>query len=200
VRVTPENFDVVQLIAYTDVRPGADNVVALTVEGEGNLMYQVAGSYYLPWEKLPLYPEVLGGDELVTIELAYDRTELAVDDTVTVDVAVSLNEPGRAEWALIDLGIPPGFVVQADDLAALVARFDDIPEDYAFPTVERYELTGRQILVYVGNLSDEHALTFSYRLRAKYPLRAQTPASSVYDYYNPEVSGEAQPLVLVVTE
>jgi hypothetical protein len=200
VRVTPENFDVVQMIAYDDVRPGADNVVALAAEGEGNLMYQVAGSYYLPWEKLPLYPEVLGGDELVTIELAYDRTELAVDDTVTVDVAVSLNEPGRAEWALIDLGIPPGFVVQADDLAALVARFDDIPEDYAFPTVERYELTGRQILVYVGNLSDEHALTFSYRLRAKYPLRAQTPASSVYDYYNPEVSGEAQPLVLVVTE
>jgi uncharacterized protein YfaS (alpha-2-macroglobulin family) len=200
VQVTPENFDVVQMIAYDDVRPGADNVVALSVEGDGNLMYQVAGSYYLPWDKLPLYPEALGADEMVTIELAYDRTELAVDDTVTVDVAVSLNQPGRAEWALIDLGIPPGFTVQADDLAALVARFDDVPEDYAFPTVERYELTGRQILVYVGDLSDEGALTFSYRLRAKYPLRAQTPASTAYDYYNPEVSGEAQPLVLVVTE
>jgi uncharacterized protein YfaS (alpha-2-macroglobulin family) len=198
VRVTSDNFDVVQLLAFDDLRPGADNLVAISVEGEGNLMYQISGSYYLPWDALALYPDLLSGGELVTIDVAYDRTELAVDDTVNVDVTVRMNEAGRADWALIDLGVPPGFAVQAQDLAALVARYDDIPEDYAFPTIERYELTGRQILVYVGNLSYEHELTFSYRLRAKYPLRAQTPASTAYDYYNPDVNGEARPQTLLV--
>jgi uncharacterized protein YfaS (alpha-2-macroglobulin family) len=145
-----------------------------------------------------LYPEAAGGEDLVSIDVTYDRTELAVNDTVGVEVVVSLNQPGRADWALIDLGLPPGFAVEAEDLAALVARYDDVPEEYALPTIERYELTGRQILIYVGNLSDEHSLNFSYRLRAKFPLKAQTPASSVYDYYNPDVSGQALPQTLVV--
>ena len=65
-------------------------------------------------------------------------------------------------------------------------------------TEGRYDLTGRQILVYVSNLSAGNPLTFSFRLRAKYPLTAQTPASNAYDYYNPDISGESTPLLLVV--
>jgi hypothetical protein len=38
------------------------------------------------------------------------------------------------------------------------------------------------------------------RLKAKYPLSVQTPASAAYDYYNPDHAGEVQPLVLTVTE
>ena len=73
--------------------------------------------------------------------MAYDRTELAVNDTVEVNVKVTLSQ-GTAKSALIDLGVPPGFSVQAEDLAALVARFNDVPADYAYPTIERYDLTG----------------------------------------------------------
>jgi uncharacterized protein YfaS (alpha-2-macroglobulin family) len=200
-QVTKENFDVVQLLSFDDVTPGAhaSRVVEITVEGQGNLMYQTITTYYLPWDKLALYPEKVESKELVTIDVMYDRTQLSVDDVVNVNVTVNLNEAGgRAEWALVDLGLPPGFAVQTEDLDALVARYKDVPEDYALPTVERYELTGRQILVYLGNLSHGNPLTFSYRLRAKFPLVAQTPASAAYDYYNPQVSGEAAPQTLVV--
>jgi uncharacterized protein YfaS (alpha-2-macroglobulin family) len=199
VEVTPENFDVVQYLVFDDINIGRENIVDITIEGEGNLMYQITGSYYMPWETLQNYPQLAGGGELVDIDLAYDRTELAVDDTVGVNVVVILNE-GQAESALIDLGLPPGFSVESEDLAALVARFDDVPEDYAFPTIERFELTGRQILIYVSNLTADYPLEFSYRLRAKFPLAAQTPASNAYDYYNPDVYGEVKPLTLVVVE
>ena len=196
-QVTPENFDVVQLVSFEDINPGKENTVEIEVEGDGNLMYQVSGSYYLPWDKLGAYPELSTGADLVQIDVAYDRTELSVDDTVEVKVNVSLNQ-GVAESALIDLGVPPGFSVQSEDLSALVTRFDDVPADYAYPTIERYDLTGRQVLVYVSNLSAGNPLSFSFRLRAKYPLVAQTPASNAYDYYNPDVSGESAPLLLVV--
>ena len=198
VSVNPENFDVVQLVSFDDINPGRPNEVSIQVEGKGELMYQISGSYYLPWDDVIANRESFD-PELVTIDVEYDRTELKVDDTVQVDVNVRLNKEGRAEWVLIDLGIPPGFLVKTEDLNVLVARFDDVPEDYEFPTIERYELTGRQILLYIGGLSHEHALSFSYRLQAKFPLIAQTPASSAYDYYNPDVNGEQTPVEIIVT-
>ncbi|MBK8988749.1 MAG: hypothetical protein IPM39_22195 [Chloroflexi bacterium] len=199
-QVTPENFDVVQQISFSDA-PLGDSVVGITVEGEGSLMYQVTSSYYLPWEKLADYPELMNVEEALTIDVAYDRTELAVNEAVTVDVAVTLNGAGAyAKQALIDLGIPPGFVVNTDDLALLVARSNQTAVAEGQPSIQRYELTGRQILIYLNNLSGGQPLSFSYRLTAQYPLRAQTPASSAYDYYNPDVNGEHAPEMLVVAE
>jgi hypothetical protein len=197
--VGAENFDVVQIVTFDDVSPGVDNLVAIEMSGQGNLMYQISGSYYVPWGRAAELG-VGGAGEMIAIDLTYDRTELRVEDTLNVNVDVRLNAPGRAEWVLIDLGIPPGFSVVTEDLNALVTRSQDVPEDYAFPTVERYELTGRQILIYIGNLSAEHALSFSYRLRAKFPINAQAPASNAYDYYNPDVQGNALPVTIVVNE
>ena len=112
---------------------------------------------------------------------------------------IALNRPGaRSESAIIDLGLPPGFTVEAEDLAALVAYYNDVPQDYQFAQIQRYELTGRQIIIYLTNLSEGKPLQFSFRLRAKYPLRAQVPATSAYDYYDPDLSGEQAPQILVV--
>jgi uncharacterized protein YfaS (alpha-2-macroglobulin family) len=198
VQATAENYDVMQVVTFDDVSLGA-NDLQISVEGEGRFMYQVTGSYYLPWQVVPEYAEELELEQAVTVDVTYDRTELQVDDTVNVDVDVSLDVPGgRADWALIDLGVPPGFSVNSEDLSALVTFYDDIPESYDQPTIERYELTGRQILVYISNLSEGKPLHFSYRLTAKFPLRAQTPASNAYDYYNPQVAGEDAPQLLVV--
>ena len=133
------------------------------------------------------------------IDVKYDRTELVVNETVWLDVNMALNQPGaRVESALIDLGIPPGFSVKTEDLTALVAHYNDVPEGYSSPTIERFELTGRQVLVYVSNLSHDFPLQFNFRLQAKFPLRVKAPASNAYDYYNPELAGEVVPQLLVV--
>jgi hypothetical protein len=204
ISVTPETFDVVQMLVFDDVPAGRDSVVGITMEGHGNLMYQVTGRYYLGWATLPLYPDLVPVEDLVAIDVQYDRTELQVDDTVEVGVTVSLRGgdgetgPAVAEQAIIDLGVPPGFSVETEDLARLVARFDDVPLDYAYAQVKRFELTGRQIILYVSNLTAGEPLSFSYRLRANYPLVAKTPASSAYDYYNPSTAAEAAPLTLTV--
>ena len=120
--------------------------------------------------------------------------------TIPVKGTVSLNQPGGvAESAIIDLGLPPGFSLRSEDLAAQVARYNDVPLDYAFARIERFETTPRQIIIYLTDLSHGKPLEFSYRLQAKYPLRVQAPASTAYDYYNPQVSGQNAPQLLVVT-
>ena len=185
---------------FEDLNPGAENLVEMKTEGQGSLMYQVTAQYYLPFADLAKYPEIAPVSDLVTIDVAYDRTELAVDETILVKVTVSLNQPGGvAESAIIDLGLPPGFSLLSEDLAAQVARYNDVPLDYEFARIERFETTPRQIIIYLTNLSNGKPLEFSYRLQAKYPLRVQAPASNAYDYYNPEVSGQNAPQVLVVT-
>jgi uncharacterized protein YfaS (alpha-2-macroglobulin family) len=194
--VTPENFDVVQIVSFDDISLGSDNLVEINMEGNGSLAYAVTSSFYLPWERLRLHPELAPAEELVSIGVKYDRTELRVNDSVRVDVTVNLNQPGaRAESAMLDLGVPPGFSVQVEDLDALVAQRQDVGPELA--RIERYELTGRQILLYLTHLQADQPLSFSYHLVARFPVSVRTPGSSVYDYYNPDVNGSAAPERLI---
>jgi hypothetical protein len=182
------NADVVHVVTFDQgFSPSGANRVQIELEGGGNLMYQVATSYYLPWDQVPMV-EMMG--ELMTIDVDYDRTELAVNDTVTVDVGVTLNREGVVKMALIDLGVPPGFNVLTEDLSRLVEQ----------GVIARYELTGRQVIIYLEDFSSEAPLNFNYRMRARFPMRAQTPASSAYDYYNPADTTTRAPLQMTVRE
>jgi uncharacterized protein YfaS (alpha-2-macroglobulin family) len=194
IRITEENFDVVQLVSFTDKPVLGDNKLRIQVEGKGNLMYQISTRYYLSWDKVPaVAPE----SSLMDIAVGYDRTDLAVNDTINVSVHVELKE-GAARQAIVDLGVPPGFDVLSEDLADLVARHSDLPADYPGPKFSRFDLTGRQIICYLEGLKAGEPLDFSYRIRARYPIKAQTPASLAYDYYNPGISAVSAPSAIEV--
>ncbi len=195
IRISEDNFDVVQMVSFTDKPVSGDNKVRIEVKGKGNLMYQISASYYLPWNKVPM---VEMGQPLMEIAVSYNRTELAVNDMIEVSVHVELKE-GAARQAIVDLGVPPGFEVQSEDLAGLVARDSDRPADYPGVKFSRFDLTGRQIIVYLEGLKAGQPLDFSYRIRARYPIKAQTPPSSAYDYYNPGVSAVSAPAAIQVT-
>jgi uncharacterized protein YfaS (alpha-2-macroglobulin family) len=195
IRITKDNFDVVQLVSFTDKPVLGDNKLRIQVKGKGNLMYQISTHYYLPWDVVPMVEMPASP---MDIAVSYDRTELAVNDTINVSVHVELTQ-GAARQAIVDLGIPPGFEVLSEDLADLVARHSDLPADYAGPKFSRFDVTGRQIICYLEGLKAGEALDFSYRIRARYPIKAQTPASLAYDYYNPGVSAVSAPAAIVVT-
>ncbi len=193
VRVTPENFGVVQLVTFSDRPFEGENRVEIAVEGEGDLMYQVTAEYYLPWAFVTEEP-----GEAVMIDVAYDRTELAMNDEVNVSVKVALNEPGLiANMMLVDLGIPPGFEVLAEDLSRLVEQ--GLGKE-AGVRLSRFDLTGRQIILYLEDLAYGEPFAFTFRLRARYPVKAQAPASVAYDYYNPDMRAIARPQAVTVGE
>jgi uncharacterized protein YfaS (alpha-2-macroglobulin family) len=82
---------------------------------------------------------------------------------------------------IIDLGIPPGFSVDSTAFKKLVAS----------GVLAKYELTANQCILYVRTIEREKPLRFTYELKALYPIRAQIPPSSVYEYYNPENRDQA---------
>lgn len=184
INVTDENADVVQLVTFDDLNPNGNEVV-ITAEGERTLQYQVVTDYYLPWAAVPSIPIA---EKAVQIDVTYDRTELEVNDLVNVAAEVQLLAPGVAGTLLVDLGIPPGFSPLTEDLDALVAQ----------GAIARYELTGRQILIYMTNVPSGRSYTLPYRLQARFPIQAQIPSSQAYDYYTPEQQETAPPQRIIV--
>jgi len=182
-RITQDDYEVVrQVDARESVRPGP-NDVRITLDGKGSALYQIVAKYYLPWEMVK--PPAR---ELLDIAVKYDRTTLAANDTVTASVRVVSSDPRDCNMVVIDLGLPPGFEVLAEDLEKLVEQ----------KAIQKYTLAARQIIIYLDKLASRKPLEFSYRLRAKFPIKAATPASRVYRYYNPEIQAAAPPVTLEV--
>ena len=147
-------------------------------------MYQVVGRHYQPWKVRRRVAEPLA------IKVAYSRKRLRVDDTLTARVRVTYRLRRPTFMVIVDLGIPPGFTVLQDSFRALVK----------LKKIARYSLTGRQITLYLGEMRHDTPLSFSYRLRAKFPIRAKTPRSVAYEYYTPTSRGVQKPELLVVTK
>ncbi len=183
-KFSPKDGDILRLIDAGIVGPG-DHTVELRAQGKANVMYQIVGRYYLPWQR-----QGQAEPEPLTIKLRYDRKQLRVDDTLTAHVDVAYHLPRTTFMVIVDLGIPPGFAVQSGDLDALVKA----------QKITRYSLTGRQITLYVGEMRRDRPLKLSYKLKAKFPIRAKTPESVVYEYYTPKVRGVQKPETLVVSE
>ncbi|MGQ9524589.1 MAG: alpha-2-macroglobulin family protein [Armatimonadota bacterium] len=181
--ITPDDSDVMRLISAKDLVKDGDNEVTIQFSGKGSCFYQITGVYYMPWKEIQPKP---GG--LIDIDLKYDRTELETNEIVTAAVKITYNGPGTANMVIVDLGIPPGFDVQAEDFGKLVEQ----------KVIQKYSFTGRQVILYFDKIEAGKPITFSYRLKAKYPLRATTPESKAYLYYNPEIQDTTPPITMTV--
>ncbi len=184
--VTRENADVFHLVSLTEfVKPG-ENQVALSIDGKANLAYQLVAVHYEPRAENPAQtPKIL------EIETDYRATSLAADDLLQVEVTLRYNRPGIAPMTLVDLGIPPGFEVEP-------ASFQKLVENRV---IQRFEPKGRQVTLYFDAIpGGGKPMVFEYALRAKFPVKAQAPASVAYQYYEPEVRDESEPVLLTVLE
>jgi uncharacterized protein YfaS (alpha-2-macroglobulin family) len=188
ITIDESNSDVVQQIVFDDLT-GDANELTLSMEGDRAVQYQVSTEYYQPWPGPTSTPSTPPAPQGVRIDVAYDRTELSVNDLVRVTAEVELLSQGMAGTLIVDLGIPPGFSPVTADLDALVDE----------ARIERYELTGRQIILYLADVPSGEVFELSYRLQARFPIRAQTPASTAYDYYTPEQRATEPPQRIVVT-
>jgi hypothetical protein len=91
---------------------------------------------------------------------------------------------------IVDLGIPPGFSVDAGDFAEMVGA----------KRIQKFSVTARQVTLYIGDVKPGDEKTFEYVLRPKYPIKAKTPATVAYEYYTPKNRATAKPVELQVTE
>ena len=185
IKIGEFNSDVLQLVDLKYHTSKGDNIISIEFEGKGALLYQIVGRYYLPYPK-----QVTTDKEPMSINVLYDRTQLVTQDIINVTATVKNNRRGKAKMVIVDLGLPPGFTLIPDTLNKLVEE----------EVIEKYSTTGRQIIVYLREVENGTPIEINYRLLAKYPLKAQSSKSVVYEYYNPDIRSEANPIQLTVSK
>src|SRR5262249_18346603 len=95
-----------------------------------------------------------------------------------------------ANMVMVDLGIPPGFDLLSEDLQEMQEK----TAGRKGGRLEKFTMTATQAILYFDSVPASDTVTVRYRLRAKYPIRAKTFASRVYEYYDPEVNAVARPV------
>jgi hypothetical protein len=183
-QVDEKNADVLQQFDLTAHLQNGRNEVTLDVQGDSSLMYQVVGRHFEPWKKEP------AAEPLFELAVDYDRTKLSTKDLLRATANVKYNGKQPTYMVIVDLGIPPGFTVDAGDFAELVGA----------KKIQKFTLTSRQATLYLGDVKPGEVQKFAYTLRPKYPVKAKAPAAVAYEYYTPANRGAAAPVELTVEE
>ena len=135
-QLTPENSDVFHQLDLTEHLQPETNTVRLNMDGNGQLLYQVVGKYFMPWDKVKTKVDSFD------LKVDYDRTQLRRNDTVTCRISANNTSPMQLEMVMIDVGIPPGFRVEQTAL-----------EEYEKKgVIENYTIMSRQLLIYLKSM------------------------------------------------
>jgi uncharacterized protein YfaS (alpha-2-macroglobulin family) len=185
--LTQDNNDLLHQFVLRNVDPKLPNTVQLKFDGKGGLAYQVVGSYFLPWDEKP-------AEEAMSIDVAYDRTHLAQDDVATATATIRNNLPKTANMVMVDLGIAPGFDLLSEDVQAYVEKSRGMKSG----RLEKFSMMATQAILYFDSVAAGDTVKLRFRLRAKYPIRARTFESRVYEYYDPQVSAVSRPVQMEV--
>ena len=169
VAIDPSNFDVMQAI---QVQPGVP--VTLEAVGRGEAVLQGVLRYNLPAAE--------SAPTAFDLKVDYGTAQVAVDDLITIKATIRYQppEPVKAGMVVVDVAVPTGFAPVDETLQ----RLRDVAG------IERYDVAGRKVIVYVKDMAPGDAITFTFQAKALYPVRAKAAASQVYSYYAPDLKGE----------
>lgn len=180
--INRDNNDLLHQFILPTASADGENVVELRFSGEGGMAYQINGRYYVPWQ----HEET---SEPLAILVNYDRTRLAQDQIVTGTATIRNNMDKTAKMVMVDLRIPPGFELQSEDVQDMVER----TVDKVSGRLEKFSMTATHAILYFDSIAPHDSFKIRYRLRAKYPIRAQGFESRVYEYYDPNMTATAEP-------
>ncbi len=108
----------------------------------------------------------------LTLEVAWPEETLDVEVPATAHVRVRNRASEEASVVTLEIGVPPGCTVRAEDVRGEGA--------------ERVERGDTTIVIYLRSLAPGESLSFVVPFTPRYALRVKTAPSKAYEYYVPE--------------
>ncbi|MBP5405689.1 hypothetical protein J6Z19_00890 [bacterium] len=184
IKVTPDDSDVMRLIDFKEHLVYGENTIEIKSNSDSNMLYQATATWYVPGSSA-----VSTGP--LTIDVTYDKTNLAVNDTVKAAVTIKNVSEEKVNMVLASVGIAPGFT--------LIPALLDAAVENGTP-LRKYESTPRQIILYLNYIEANSTQTYQFELVADYPIKGATGESSVHPYYNPEENYNDLSQEIVISE
>jgi hypothetical protein len=128
---------------------------------------QAVASYYVPWTEAKT-----SSKSDLRLQVKFDKTEAKINDEITCSVKVE-RVVGNG-MMLAEIGIPPGADV---DRSMLQTAKDDFE-------ISQYDVLPDRVLVYLWPRSG--SVSFDFKFRPRFGIRAKSARSILYDYYNPD--------------
>jgi hypothetical protein len=171
-----------QIDLSSELKPGR-NRLALVEHSSTAAGYQVAFRYNVPGEALE------GKQTPLAVDLAYDRANLRVEETVTATATIVNRMAQPAPMVILDLPIPAGFTLIAEDLSRQVTS----------GAIAKFQVNPRSAVVYLRQLEPAQPLKLTYRLKATMPVKVSVSPAQAYEYYNADKKGASRAARMTVT-
>jgi len=184
--VAPLTIDLSQF-----VHTGMNQVEVRRARGMSPASIQAVATYYLPWTESVATQEAnwrsngASGLRLIT---RFDKTEGKVSEEINCHVEAERAGFGGYGMMLAEIGLPPGADVDRASLDRAMKESDS--------SISQYDILPDRVVVYLWPRAG--GTKFDFKFRPRFGLRAQTAASVVYDYYNPESRAIVAPAKFVV--
>ena len=118
------------------------------------------------------------------LSVRFDKTEAKAGEEIICRVQTERVGFRGYGMMLAEIGLPPGAEVDRASLEeAIKAGSWDL---------YKYDVLPDRLIAYVWPRAGGTQFDFKFRLR--YGIKAQTPASTLYDYYNPDVQITVKPV------
>jgi hypothetical protein len=165
-----------------DIAAGSNSVELRSTQNVP-LMAQLVGTHYIDWHDSKSANTDTSESRSMRLQYTCDKHEPAVMDEVTCSVAAEGIGFRGYGMLLAEIGTPPGADVSRESLEAA------LKDDWS---LSRYDILPDRIVLYMW--AKAGGTKFKFKFRPRYKINAQTPASILYDYYNPEAHSTVVPL------
>lgn len=173
------------------VQPGANRVELRRERGISPASVQAVATYYLPWSESAATQDAnwrANGASGLRLVTKFDKTESNVSDVINCHVEAERIGLRGYGMMLAEIGLPPGADVDRASLDSAIKGSDW--------SISQYDILPDRVIVYLWPRAG--GTKFDFKFRPRFGLRAQTAASVVYDYYNPEARAIVTPTRFVV--
>jgi hypothetical protein len=182
VEIGPDKLDQI-IVELAGKLSGGANSVELKASNRSPLMAQLVSNHYIGWQDADSNGRTVNQSRALQLDYVCDRTDAAIMNEISCSVKAERIGYQGYGMLLAEIGTPPGADVSRESLEAAMEA------DWS---ISRYDILPDRIVLYMWSKAGGTNLNF--RFKPRYGINAQTPPSTVYDYYNPEAQAVIAPL------
>lgn len=145
---------------------------------------QVVHTYYLPWSTNSDSIE----SEAMYLAVNFDKNQAKIGEEISCQVTAKRKRSGLYGMMLAEVGLPPGADVDRNSLKKAMEE-----NGYA---INHYDILPDRLIFYLWPASSE--ISFEFKFRERFALKAMSCRSLIYDYYNPEAKLTLAPKKFII--